>query len=50
VKAVEQGGCGGGQVPRKDRESFALISPAALCSVYLQKKKERKKKEKKKFP
>uniref|UniRef100_A0A7N9DH44 Mono-ADP ribosylhydrolase 2 n=1 Tax=Macaca fascicularis TaxID=9541 RepID=A0A7N9DH44_MACFA len=41
--------CGGGwgwgrQVPQKDGESFTLISPAAFCSVYLQKKKEKKKK------
>lgn len=36
---------GGRQVPQKASESFALISPVAFCSVYLQKKKERKKKE-----
>lgn len=38
--AVEGGG-GGRQVPQKDGESFALISLAAFCSVYLQKKKKK---------
>lgn len=43
---VQAGGGGGRRVPPKDGESFALISPAAFCSVYPQKEK---KKEKKKF-
>lgn len=42
--------CGGGwgwgeAISRKDRESFAVIFPAAFRSVYLQKKKKKKKKE-----
>ena len=46
---VQAGGGGGRRVPPKDRESFALISPAAFCSVYVQKEKKKKEKEKKKF-
>lgn len=39
-------GRGGRRVPRKDGESFALISPAAFCSVHRQKEKEKKEKKK----
>lgn len=41
---VQAGGGGGRRVPPKDGESFALISPAAFCSVYPQKEKKKRKK------
>lgn len=41
---VQAGGGGGRRVPPKDGESFALISPAAFCSVYPQKEKKKEKK------
>ena len=41
-------GGGGRRAPPKDGEPFALISPAAFCSVYPQKGKKKKKKKLKK--
>lgn len=41
---VQAGGGGGRRVPPKDGKSFALISPAAFCSVYAQKEKKKRKK------
>lgn len=46
---VQAGGGGGRRVPPKDGESFALISPAAFCSVYPQKEKKKSKRKKKVF-
>ena len=43
---AEEGGVGGRGGPRKEGESFVLLSLDAFCSLYLQKKKEKKKRKK----